>query len=180
VIHSRTGEFQVFYDESALLLKRFIKYVLGLADMIIVLGKSERVIFNKISEHDRCTVIHNSIICPKVTASLNVNPPVVCTMGELGLRKGTYDLLEAIPLVLQECPGVEFLLCGNGELAEIQDILKKKQFERSVRICGYVEGRKKEEVYLRSTVYVLPSYYEGMPRSLLEAMSYGLPVRSVD
>jgi glycosyltransferase involved in cell wall biosynthesis len=43
-----------------------------------------------------------------------------------------------------------------------------------------VEGRKKEELYLRTTVYVLPSYYEGMPRSLLEAMSYGLPIVTTD
>ena len=176
VISSRGGGFDNFYNNSPVFLKRYIKLILNLANVNIVLGESEKILFNKISGHDRCTVIHNSIVCPKLSASLDVRPWVVCTMSHLSHAKGTFDLFEAIPLVLQEYPEVEFWFCGDGDLARVNNVIKNKGLEQNVKLLGYIVGSEKEEVYLRSVIYVLPSYYEGMPRSLLEAMSYGLPV----
>jgi glycosyltransferase involved in cell wall biosynthesis len=176
VISSRGGGFANFYDSYPVLLKQYIKLILNMVDVNIVLGKSEKILFDKISGHDRCVIIHNSVVCPKLSASLDNRPWVVCTMGHLSQAKGTFDLLEAIPLVLREFPEVEFWLCGDGDRAKVNDVIKSKSLERNVKLFGYIVGSEKEEVYLRSSVYVLPSYFEGMPRSILEAMSYGLPV----
>ncbi len=48
-------------------------------------------------------------------------------------------------------------------------------------VPGWISDQEKiEEIYRKSIVYILPSYNEGMPMSILEAMSYGLPIISTD
>ena len=176
VLHCRTGEFEVFYRKNLSIIKKYIKYILNLADGIIVLGNSERDFFVKLCDDKFCKVIYNSIICPSSSATLDKLPMIVCTMGTLGQRKGSYDLLKAIPFVLKEYPKTEFWLCGNGEVEKCNRIIKNIGVDQNVKLLGWVSENKKEEIYKNSSIYVLPSYYEGMPRSILEAMSYGLPV----
>src|SRR5687767_2018288 len=115
VISSRGGDFDKFFKNNPVFLKQYIKLILNLVDVNIVLGESEKILFDQISGHDRSVVIHNSIVCPKRSASLDVRPWVICTMSHLSQAKGTFDLLEAIPLVLREYPEVEFWLCGDDE-----------------------------------------------------------------
>lgn len=175
VINSRGGDFQSFYYKSQKLLKLYIKWILSLADLNIVLAESEKKIFTQISVQSRCQVIHNSIKCPEELKPTADKTMVVCTMSHLSREKGTYDLLEAIPIITAEFPHLEFWLCGDGDYERIKKILVNKRIEKNVRLLGYVDEKKRREVYLNSSIFVLPSYFEGMPRSLLEAMAYGLP-----
>ena len=176
VINSRGGDFNSFYNDSPVIIKRYIKWILKLPDLNIVLGEKQKELFNQISGHSRCKVIHNSIQCPIDPRPFDTKPMVVCTMSHLSQAKGTFDLLEAIPEILIEFPHLEFWLCGDGDFKKIQDIIMSKRLETNVKLLGYVDERKKRKVFLSSSIFVLPSYFEGMPRCLLEAMSYSLPV----
>ncbi len=47
---------------------------------------------------------------------------------------------------------------------------------KDINILGYVSGKTKIEAFQKADIYLFPTYYEGMPNSVLEAMAYGLPV----
>ena len=185
IVHARGGELDVFYNhESSHIAQAYIRSILRLANEKLVLGDNERSVFNTITRQNDSKVIPNSIDYPKQIAQKNNLPKVICTLGRLSIKKGTYDLLKAAPIIVGEIPDVEFWLCGEYEekndYKNILGIIKKNHLESNIKLLGYVNGTEKHNVYLKSWLYVLPSYYEGMPRSIMEAMSYGIPVISTN
>jgi len=175
VLNCHLGDFDVFYNSKPLVVRKYITYILNLADELIVLGSSDVEIFKKVCSVKYYKIIPNSINCPPASVLSDKDKMIVCTMGTLGFRKGTYDLLGAIPMVLREFPETEFWLCGDGEIEKCKKIIANQGLSKSVKLLGYVTDGK-ENIYRSSTIFVLPSYVEGMPWSILEAMSYGLPV----
>lgn len=68
------------------------------------------------------------------------------------------------------------IIAGIGEeLENIKDYVQRNEL-KNVEFAGHVEGQAKQNVFRKSHVYLFPSYYEGMPTSVLEAMGFGLPV----
>lgn len=96
-------------------------------------------------------------------------------VGRLTRQKGQEVLLRAAPLVLDEVPASRFLLVGDGEDRDRLEALAERLDLRSrVRFLG---TRRDVPALMRALdVFVLPSHWEGMPISLLEAMAAGLPV----
>lgn len=91
--------------------------------------------------------------------------------------KGVNEFLSAARIIKSEYNNVDFILLGHEEksknsvpLAEIINL----DHEGVISYCGFVDDVR--EFLVNSTVYVLPSYHEGMPRSVLEAMAIGRPV----
>lgn len=180
VLHARGGELGEFYKNSSYPLRIFIKFTFLLADTRLVLGNEEKKTMDIITNKFDAKIIHNSINCPEYIATKKNKPKVISTLGRISSKKGTFDLLNAIPLIIKKIPDVEFWLCGEGEepsdMILAQKTIEQKQLKNNVKLLGWVSGEQKETVYLKSWIYVLPSHYEGMSRSILEAMSYGLPV----
>ena len=129
-------------------------------------------------------VLPNCVELPdngKVNANLNpngnVNPKVGMTLGYLGrieANKGMEELLEACRQLQQA--GVNFRLEIAGK--EEQEGTFLPRFEsllgNDFRYCGVVSGKDKEDFFRRMDVFVMPSYFEGLPMALLESMSYGV------
>jgi glycosyltransferase involved in cell wall biosynthesis len=88
-----------------------------------------------------------------------------------------------VEIVVKTIPDVKFVLCGAGsnedEIA-IKQLVKEKGVEANVFFPGWVRDEKKDRVLRDSDVFFLPSYNEGMPMSILDAMGYGLPVISTN
>lgn len=98
-------------------------------------------------------------------------------MGRLEREKGVFDLLSAYARVAGRMPGARLVLCGAGSQ---RDALAHQANElgiaESTVFPGWLEGKEKSDLLATAQVFVLPSYAEGMPMSVLEAMSAGIPV----
>jgi len=101
--------------------------------------------------------------------------PVLCTVAALNNQKGHRYLIESLPSVVHEFPNTLSLMVGSGPLlGELQDLVRMRGMDGHVLFLG--ERNDVEAILRKSHLFVLPSLFEGMPLSLLEAMEAGLPV----
>lgn len=108
--------------------------------------------------------------------------PVFLMIGRIIKEKGVLDFAEAARIVKKEVPEARFIVLGGYD--QSIGALNKKDLDQYVN-DGSIElpGEVKDPVnfYSQSSVFVLPSYYrEGLPRTILEAMSCGRPVITTD
>ena len=93
-------------------------------------------------------------------------------LGRLVPEKGISYLIEAFKQINTDKKLV--IAGGSSDTDEfLQDLKKIAKDDKRISFTGFVQGQLLEELYSNAYVYVLPSDLEGMPLSLLEAMSYG-------
>jgi glycosyltransferase involved in cell wall biosynthesis len=107
---------------------------------------------------------------------------VLFYIGRLHPKKGLALLIEALAMVFNtKGPGQDWVLviAGWQELGygdELRDLVRERDLERCVFFVGELYGGKKDAAYRNADAFILPSYSEGLPITILEAWSYGLPV----
>lgn len=90
--------------------------------------------------------------------------------------KGIFIALRAFKLVLPKFPEATFKVAGNGTgLAKAIQLVEHEKIP-NVEFLGNISGEKLKDTFRLSSVYILPTYGEGMPTSVLEAMAFGLPI----
>ena len=102
-------------------------------------------------------------------------------VSRLLYEKGVIEYLKAASIVKIKYPKAKFILAG--EFDDSYDTIKKKLLDtytnaNLVEYIGYTNDVKK--LLLDSHIFVLPSYHEGLPRAVLEAMSIGRPIITTD
>lgn len=98
-------------------------------------------------------------------------------VGSIDKRKGVLDLIEVLK-TMEEFP-IRCNICGGfSSLSMKKKFFKKIKHSKNINFLGYVKNEKKEEIFSKSDVLVLPSYGEGMPIVIMEALSYGCAVVS--
>ena len=108
----------------------------------------------------------------------------VLFIGNLRKSKGFFDILKAIPIVLQKTKQIDFWFAGEWPSGQVRDyalsLIKQNGIEKHVEFWGLITRERKKEFFNRGDVLVHPTYYDGQPIVLLEAMSVGLPIVSTD
>ena len=113
----------------------------------------------------------------KITKRLEEREGRVGYIGSLSKSKGVPNFIEAIPRVLEEEGNLEFLIGGSGQLqGEIELNLENMNLNREVKIIGWIPHNKLPKHMNGLKLLVLPSYTEGLPNIILEAMACGTPV----
>ena len=105
-----------------------------------------------------------------------IKGPLVLFFGRLNITKGPEKFVEIAKLVLKQRPNVRFVIRGPDE--GMRDIVKKL-VENEKRILLLQGTRDRTEIikmYQSADVFVMPSYREGLPLTLFEAMASGLPI----
>jgi glycosyltransferase involved in cell wall biosynthesis len=95
-------------------------------------------------------------------------------LSRIEKSKGIYELVQAFLLLAKKYPDIKLRICGKGR--ETVNIMKLAKAHTSIQIVGHVENMAKIKELLSGQLFILPSYHEGMPNSILEAMSFGLVV----
>lgn len=169
------------------------KLATSLADALIAVseGVRDHLISVQHVAQDKIRVIPNGVDLERLThprahpstirRELNLPPDadVVGTLAVFKPRKGLSSLLEAARAVLARHEHVHFLLAGEGpERATLERQIQQFGLGTNVHLLGH----RQDALALLDTfdVYVLPSLFEGFPRSVLEAMAFGKPVVVTD
>jgi glycosyltransferase involved in cell wall biosynthesis len=176
IYHLHGGFFPEFYKASGTLARWFIRDVFQKAETVIVLSEEWKLWVQSAFSCLHVCVIANSVPIPPVTNRHEVG--CLLFLGRLGKNKGIYDILIAIAKLVPEFPSIYLLAGGDGELDQVRDKAKSLGIADRVEILGWVKGAAKEALLARAAIYLLPSYAENLPMSVLEAMAAGLPVIS--
>jgi glycosyltransferase involved in cell wall biosynthesis len=182
MIHVHGAGFHLFHKESPPRLQAAITRTLEQADLVIALSEEWRVRLRRIAPKANVRVLPNPVSVSEFEPTMDARddvPPsggTVLFLGAFGKRKGVYDLIEAIPAVVAERGDVVFEMGGDQEVAEVSTLIEGRGVDRNVKMLGWVRGSDKLAAFARAHVYALPSYDEGLPIGVLEAMAAGLPV----
>ena len=179
--HIHTGNLERFYDGSRPLGKKLIRYFLRLNDATITVSDSLKDYCERVFQLRSVYKINNMV-------SFLANYPTGVTIDKkdrvnllyLGLidkHKGIFDLLTVLAENKTLLAGkVKLFVGGNGQVARLQEIIATYHLEGLAEYAGWVTGARKHQLLETADVFVLPSYYEGIPMAILEAMSYAKPV----
>ena len=61
---------------------------------------------------------------------------------------------------------------GDGEISRVKKIVNEKKLKKYIKVLGWIDKDKKEKYLRECSIFILPSYNEGMPMSIIEAMAY--------
>jgi glycosyltransferase involved in cell wall biosynthesis len=178
----------------------------NIADQLELMGKAERVLLltedlvevarRHYGEHaHKFQVLPNGTHLPRSTPALEERVAalrrqyqvqegqrLLLFMGRMSQEKGIHELIEAFPHIRQAHPEARLLIAGNKQgdpnVERLRGTLAAAELREgeAFAFAGWVEGVDKQALYELSDFVIMPSYYEHMPLTALEAMSRGKPV----
>ncbi len=145
-------------------------------------GRSQLYRYTPYEMWDKIKVIHCGLekafyegVVARPASSSN---RLVC-VGRLCEQKGQSLLIEAASLLAKRGADFELVLAGDGEMrGEIENLISQAGLRARVRITGWISSEQVREEILGSRALVLPSFAEGLPVVIMEAMSLRRPVIS--
>ncbi|WP_417792221.1 glycosyltransferase family 4 protein [Stutzerimonas xanthomarina] len=177
VIHLHGAEFRFFYScELGLIRRKLVVFTFSRAARVIALSEIWKQWLETEMNVKHVSVVFNGVSHFLESSEISQKKrPTVLFLGRLGTRKGTDELIASMREVTRQVPNVVLELGGDGDIERYR---KQAADLPNVRFLGWVDDAGRRAALARATVYCLPSWNEGLPMSVLEAMSAGLPVVS--
>lgn len=98
-------------------------------------------------------------------------------IGRLSEEKGIQNFLNAIPKILAKERNIKFFVGGDGPLKyEVESYSNNMDYENRIRFVGWIDHTELPDYLNELKLIVLPSYTEGLPNLMIEAMACGTPV----
>ena len=113
----------------------------------------------------------------KIKKKLDDRDNLVGYIGRLSEEKGVLNFVKAVPEILEGICEIRFLIGGDGQLREeIEKNISKENLNDKVKLVGWISHDELPNYLNELKLIVLPSYTEGLPNIMLEAMACGTPV----
>lgn len=193
LLHMHGTDWDEFYTRKSFVRKIYTKYGLYLADQIAALYSQWAQNVRQLCPTAKVQVLRNLVhrqeppepaAVQRLREELGLGPEifVVLTVGYVGWRKGSFEILKAVPQIVARDDSIRFVFVGSeenpGEMAQLLDQVEKQGLQRWVTFTGEVVREKVGLFYGLADIYLLPSFIEGMPISIIEALRSALPVIS--
>ncbi len=157
-----------------------LKLLLSLAHQVIMLTEIQKKALLKFVPTLRASVLPNMVNIPKKSRKYTKKEDgfKLLFLSRIERKKGIYEILEAIPSVIEEFPKAWFYFAGDGpDRSNVERLCSDEKIREHVKFFGYVGEVMKDLLFSESDVFLFPSRHpEGMPYALLEAMAHGLPI----
>jgi len=179
VFHIHAGGFKMFYHDSSKMKQAYIRYILNLTDVLATLSPEWKIFFDSITKEPKSIVLNNPVTIPVNTKKNTLEIPVqVLYLNHITKDKGIFDIIELFIQHKEMLKGTFKLnIAGGGSgLEKVQAMIAENNLEGLIEYKGWVSGKDKEELTAACNLFILTSYYEGLPMSILEAMACRKPV----
>ncbi|NLP10434.1 glycosyltransferase family 4 protein [bacterium] len=176
LLHVHPSHFWDYVHNRRGWVKRFIVALLRRSDGIIFANRAMIDRFRPLLPEQRLYYVHNPIDTRLFPFSRNGRKEQALFLGAILKGKGVYDIVRAAPLVLAQRPHCRFVFCGDHEIDKLRQTVQEHGLQDHFEIHSWVDYAAKKRLLAESALLLLPSYSEGFPMVVLEAMASGLPV----
>lgn len=180
LFHLHSGEFLEDYQQRWPLWKRRLaERALGQAARVLVLSESWRKAFAAVLPQAHYQVLLNPVEVPEELPCKAAARHMFLFLGRVTDKKGAFDLLQALPAVINRWPEARLTMAGPGDIERARVLVSRLGLPSDVvSFPGWIDGEQKLQAIASAGTFVLPSHYEGVPIGVLEAMAHGLAVVS--
>lgn len=177
ILHLHAAQLHHFYARLPSVLRAYTRWTFSKASKIIVLGETAKkfVIADLKIAPDKIEIVLNGVpepTCPRAPYSVTHNKTRVMFLGNLSERKGVSDLLNAIAKSQAFQEGkAEAVFVGAEEIEFYQNKAKYLGISNMIQFTGWADQKQAAQWMATADILALPSYDEGLPLVILEALS---------
>lgn len=173
VLHMHGGSFKEYYKTNPI----WIKKILLKADYVVALTNNWNNFYSNTVGLTKVVTIPNIVPNPRIKIIPHDGRIHLLFLGFIIDQKGIFDLVEVINSHKEEWRDkIALHVGGNHDVQRLQRFIKVNKLSDLIIYEGWVSGDKKIDLLNLMDVFILPSYVEGLPISILESLSYGKPV----
>lgn len=177
LLHMHGSEFMKFFDEECGRFgKSAVRTVFAHASLMIALSQKWRDDLQRICPTARIEIVPNAVAIPALEHRPANGPRRILFLGRLGNRKGTFDLVRAFAALGTSSGDATLVCAGDGAIAQTSLLARELGIAERVSCPGWLDPAASAAHLATADLFVLPSYAEGLPMALLEAMAAGLAV----
>lgn len=179
IFHIHAGGFDEYYKQHGKFYKYMCKFIINNTSALVVLSERWNEFFQENFKIKRLMVIRNPVEhTPAIdTTPVDSNLVTFLFLGRIADHKGIFDLVNIVVKEQDALRGkCRFLVGGNHEVERLQNEIKEGGISDMVEYIGWVQNDDKHKALAECDYFILPTYEEGMPMTILEAFSYGKPV----
>jgi glycosyltransferase involved in cell wall biosynthesis len=172
VVHLHGALFHEFAGSGTAIRRHAIRRLFDRADAIVVLSEEWERRVRAFARPRKIRVVPNPVDLPARISDKDAR--AVLFAGRLGRRKGIFDLVDGFAAVVGRFPGWRLLIAGDGDATPVSDAALRAGVGEQVDVLGWQNNEDMAQLRWRGSVFCLPSYDEGLPVALLEAMAAGM------
>lgn len=190
--HVHGGDFDRLYATVSRPFQRVIVRTLNRCDVVCALGTMWEKLFRSVGVRSAVRIVpptsyrvvfergETVVRSPDGPSGKNGQPVTILFVGQVGRRKGAFDILAAAESIRQRAPTSRLLMVGPDEFAgeweQVMAEVDRRGLKDYIEFTGPLQGEDLLAAYARGDLLLLPSYHEGFPAVLIEAGAFGAPV----
>lgn len=197
LVHSHGATYEAFYDGLPPWMQKILVSLFSRCTKFIALSKSWKNYYAQIFclDENQITVLYNPVSMPAIAPDRRGKKNLKFVfLGRIGSRGGALDLAQSVVSFPKQEKGsfelikafaelpesdrenTELVLAGNGDLETANQLIANLGMQDKVTILAWISPEQRDELLAGADAFILPSYNEGLPMSMLESMAWGLPV----
>ncbi|ESA37253.1 group 1 glycosyl transferase [Leptolyngbya sp. Heron Island J] len=178
LLHTHGSEFHLFYNQLPCFLKSIINWGIHKSFLISLSDSWEAWYIEHCGlDPQKSFVLKNPVNFPaEILQRTNADEVKIIFLGKINLRKGVFDLLHAFSQLKPQLQAqTSLIFAGSGDNEELLELARSLDIHSHIKLLGWINAVQRDQLLADASIFILPSYNEGLPMALLEAMAFGVP-----
>jgi glycosyltransferase involved in cell wall biosynthesis len=179
IFHSHAGAFDEYFENGSRFYRYMCRFLVNNSEAVVLLSDRWNEFFKKNFKVKKLIAIKNPVEHRTTVPVRQIQSGITTFLflGKISELKGIFDLANLIVAEQNTLRGkCRFLIGGNHEVDRLKKIIADGGIEDMAEYIGWVQDEEKDRFYSICDYFILPTYTEAMPMTILEAFSHGKPV----